>query len=298
MKLTGHTNQRPSGSKRVLKPALRLLVKNYFQHDVAQNAAALAYYLLFAIFPILIFLNNVLGLLNLNVSEITQVLQKFLPEAVVGLTGSYLNHIAHTSSQSLLWFSLIFSILFPMRAARGLMDDVRLAYGLQRPRNPIAYTVLQLVYTVVLLLVMVLTWLLSALGQQVVGRILSLLSINMLGPSERLLTFWQYLRFLPVGLLMFVALGTLYAVSLDQKQPVRQILPGITAALAAWLVVSIGFSFYAENFANYSVVYGTLGAVIVLLIWLYMTAMILILGAELNAALLAVRSGDAPPDKA
>ena len=65
------------------------------------------------------------------------------------------------------------------------------------------------------------------------------------------------------------------------------------------MLVSVGFSFYVEHFANYSVIYGALGAVVVLLIWLYMTAVILILGAELNAALQAVRaatcSADAEP---
>ena len=88
---------------------------------------------------------------------------------------------------------------------------------------------------------------------------------------------------------MLAAVGTLYAAALDKRQPVKALLPGIMAALLAWMVVSVGFSFYVENFANYSVIYGTLGAVIVLMMWLYMTAVILILGAELNAALLTVR---------
>lgn len=97
-------------------------------------------------------------------------------------------------------------------------------------------------------------------------------------------TLWHYLRFLPVGLLMFLALGTLYAASMDERQPVRSIMPVIVLALFAWMAVSIGFSFYVENFANYSVIYGTLGAVIILMVWLYMTSLILILRAELNSA--------------
>ena len=89
---------------------------------------------------------------------------------------------------------------------------------------------------------------------------------------------------------MYAALGTLYVASLDKRQTIKDILPGIMAALTSWMIVSIGFSFYVENFADYSVIYGTLGAVIVLLMWLYMTAVILILGAELNAAILEVHS--------
>ena len=72
----------------------------------------------------------------------------------------------------------------------------------------------------------------------------------------------------------------------DRKNRVRTILPGVVLAMAAWLTVSIGFSIYVENVADYSGIYGTLGAVSVLLVWLYLTSFVLILGAEFNAALL------------
>lgn len=276
----------------VVIPALRLVIQNFFEHNVGKNAAALAYYLLFALFPMLIFLSNLLGLLDLNISEIIQILQRFLPKDVVGIVESYLDHVSHTSSQSMLWFALVFTVWFPMRAAKGLMDDVRLAYHLGKPAHPVSYTIRQLVYTVVLLIVVGLTLLFSTLGKQVLGYLNHLIPEKTLRISDYLLTIWQYLRFIPVGALMFAALGTLYAASLDKRQPWEEMLPGITAALLSWIVVSIGFSVYVENFANYSVIYGTLGAVIVLLMWLYMTAVILILGAELNAALRTVRQGN------
>jgi len=276
----------------VVIPALRLVIQNFFEHNVGKNAAALAYYLLFALFPMLIFLSNLLGLLDLNISEIIQILQRFLPKDVVGIVESYLDHVSHTSSQSMLWFALVFTVWFPMRAAKGLMDDVRLAYHLGKPAHPVSYTIRQLVYTVVLLIVVGLTLLFSTLGKQVLGYLNHLIPEKTLRISDYLLTVWQYLRFIPVGALMFAALGTLYAASLDKRQPWEEMLPGITAALVSWIVVSIGFSVYVENFANYSVIYGTLGAVIVLLMWLYMTAVILILGAELNAALRTVRQAN------
>jgi len=276
----------------VVISALRLVIQNFFEHNVGKNAAALAYYLLFALFPMLIFLSNLLGLLDLNISEIIQILQRFLPKDVVGIVESYLDHVSHTSSQSMLWFALVFTVWFPMRAAKGLMDDVRLAYHLGKPAHPVSYTIRQLVYTVVLLIVVGLTLLFSTLGKQVLGYLNHLIPEKTLRISDYLLTVWQYLRFIPVGALMFAALGTLYAASLDKRQPWEEMLPGITAALVSWIVVSIGFSVYVENFANYSVIYGTLGAVIVLLMWLYMTAVILILGAELNAALRTVRQAN------
>lgn len=274
----------------MLVPTLRLLGKNILDHEVGKNAAALAYYLLFALFPLLIFISNVLGLLDLNVAAITQTLQRILPKDIVDLIEGYLDHVSHTSSHTLLWFALVFSIWFPMRAVKGLMEDVRLAYHLGKPKNPIFYTLRQLVYTVVLLLVIGLTLTLSTFGKQVLSYINSLLPESTLRLSGYLLGIWQYLRFVPIGLLMFAALGSLYAAALDKVPHIKMILPGIAAALFSWMLVSIGFSFYVENFAQYSIIYGTLGAVIALLMWLYITAIILIMGAELNAALLTIRA--------
>jgi len=285
--MKAHVNP-PAESR--LKQTVLLLIRNYSQHNVGKNAAALAYYLLFAIFPLLIFASNLLGLLKLDVYAITQTLSNFLPKDIVGLIESYLDYISHTSGHLLLWFSLVFSIWFPMRAVKGLMDDVRLAHHLSKPPNSLKYRLRQLIYTVVFLVVIILTLALSTLGEHVLGYIGRLLPENTPRISGFIPDFWQYLRFIPMALLMFAALGALYALSMDKRPPIKQILPGIIAALISWMVVSIGFSFYVENFAHYSLIYGTMGAMIVLLMWLYMTALVLILGAEFNAALTKIRS--------
>lgn len=276
--------------KAVFKPTLLLVISNFFEHDVGKNAAALAYYFMFALFPLLIFISNLLGLLDLNVTAITQSLQQFLPKTIVELVETYLDYVSHTSSRSLLWFSLVFSIFFPMRAAGGLMDNVRQAYRLGKPSNSLAYRIRQLIYTVVFVIVIGLTLIISTLGKHVISYIYGFLPERALQLSEYFLSIWHYLRFIPIGILMLLALGTLYAASLDKRPSIKALLPGIVLALTFWLLISVGFSFYVENFANYSLIYGTLGAVIVLLIWLYISAVILILGAELNAALQIVKS--------
>ncbi|MBE6649279.1 MAG: YihY/virulence factor BrkB family protein [Ruminococcaceae bacterium] len=267
-----------------IKKVVKQVFINYFEHNVGKNAAALAYYLLFAIFPLLIFISNFLGLLDLDVHSITRYLGRILPPDIVNIVETYLDHITYTSNHVLLWFSLVFSIWFPMRAVRGLMADVRRAYELEEPKKPIAYAVKQFLYTVVFLVVIVLTLFLSVLGENVLGYINNNLPQNW-HISEYLLEIWQYLRFVIVAFLMLFSIGSLYSFALDKRPPVKKILPGIFGALLSWMVVSVGFSFYAENFANYSIIYGTLGAVMVLLVWLYMTALVLILGAELNAAI-------------
>ncbi len=284
------TKKTKDTQSKIMLPMLQLLGKNFFEHGVGKNAAALAYYLLFAIFPLLIFLSNVLGILDLNVVAITQSLQRILPKDIVGLIEAYLEHVSKSSSQTLLWFALVFSIWFPMRAVKGLIEDVRLAYHMDKPKQLVTDTIQQLIYTVGFLLVIGVTLALSTFGKHVLEYITFFLPKRILPISDYLLEVWQYVRFIPIGLLMFAVLGSLYTVALDKRQPIKEIGPGIVLALVSWLLVSVGFSFYVENFANYSLIYGTLGAVIVLLMWLYMTAIILIMGAEVNAALLSIRT--------
>ena len=101
------------------------MLRRYYTHDVARDSAALTYYLLFAIFPLLIFISTLLGLLDLDIAYITSVLEPLLPVDVVDVIQSYLEYVSANQSRQLLWFSLIFSIWFPMRATGCLMHSLR-----------------------------------------------------------------------------------------------------------------------------------------------------------------------------
>lgn len=259
-------------------------LRRYFRHDVGRQSAALAYYLLFTLFPFMIFLSSLLGLLDLNVSGIIRALEHLLPGGVLDVIETYLSYVGETSSTTMLWFGLVFSIYFPMRAANCLMGAVRRAYHLGAPKNHLAYRFKVLLYTVFLLVTIALTLALATVGQRAMvflGRIVP--------EFLELAELWNALRFVVMGVVAFASVGILYAMAQDVRQPARNVVPGAITSLAAWMLLSAGYSFYVENFANYSVIYGALGTVIVLMIWLYWTATILILGAELNDTLLAMR---------
>lgn len=110
-----------------------LLIQRYFRHNVGVQSAALAFYLLFMIFPFLIFISALLGLLDLNVTAILLALGEFLPRDVVDIVRTYLVHVGRNPSPKLMVFGLFFSIWFPMRATNALMVSVRTAYRLGPP---------------------------------------------------------------------------------------------------------------------------------------------------------------------
>ena len=106
---------------------------------------------------------------------------------------------------------------------------------------------------------------------------------------------WTKLRFPVVAVLCYFALFLLYALAQDVRQPWRNIWPGTLAALAAWMGLSWLYAFYVENVANYSLVYGSIGTVIALLIWLNMSAIVLIMGAEFNGTIISLRMDQTVP---
>ena len=263
-------------------------LRRYFHHDVGRQSAALAYYLLFTLFPFLIFLSSLLGLLNLDVSEILGALQPLLPAEVLDVAEAYLEYASRTSSAAMLWFGLIFSIYFPMRAADCLMRAVRRAYHLPRPTNQLVYRFKVLFYTVLLLVTIAVTLALATMSQRVlafVGRYIAL--------PDGFIDLWGLLRFPLLAVVVFGAVGLLYVMAQDTRQPGRNVVPGVITSLSAWMALSAAYSFYVENFAHYSLIYGTLGTMVVLMIWLYLTATVLIMGAEINDTLMSLR-GDPP----
>ena len=265
------------------------MVQRYYAHDVARDSAALTYYLLFAIFPLLIFISTLLGLLELDIAYITSVLEPLFPADVLNVVRSYLEYVSANPSRQLLWFSLVFSIWFPMRASGCLMHSLRKAFGRSAPESLWRSQLRILLFTVWLIVVIAVTLCLVVVGRTVlefVGRFVSV--------TEAFITAWSSLRFVVLALVMVVTLVLLYMLSQGQRRPLREVLPGVASSLAAWMVLSMAFSYYVEHVGQYSVLYGSIATVIVVLLWLYMSGQILVLGAEFSAALIDRETTAAP----
>ena len=260
-----------------------LMVRRYLRHNVGIQSAALAFYLLFMIFPFLIFISALLGILQLDVAAILGALEEILPREVVEIAGVYLRYVRANPSVKLLVFGLVFSIYFPMRATNTLMRSVRTAYHLG-PAHGVVQVLKTLLYTVLLIAAIALTLVLMSVSD----RILAYCVANF-GLPAFIAELWARLRFPLAAAVGYFALFFLYALAQDSRQPWRNIWPGTLAALASWLCLSWLYAWYVEHIAHYSLLYGSIGTVIVLLIWLNLSAMSLIMGAEVNGTLMSLR---------
>lgn len=261
-----------------------LMVHRYLRHRVGVQSAALAFYLLFMLFPLMIFISALLGLLQLDVAAILQAVREFLPGEIVELMGMYLTYVGKNPSHRLLVFGLVFSIYFPMRATNTLIRAVRTAYHLGPPRGIVSQALKTLLYTTLLMIMIMLTLTLTTVSDRLLSYGVQHFRLPVLAAE-----LWAALRFPVIGTAGFFSLILLYALAQDGRQLWRNLWPGTLAALAVWLGMSWLYTWYVEHIAHYSLLYGSIGTVIVLLIWLNMSAVVLIMGAELNGVLMSLR---------
>lgn len=175
-----------------------------------------------------------------------------------------------------------------MRAANALLLSVRKAYGMGRPKHFVRHQLKVFLYTIFLILTILLSLVLVTVGHNVLDLCADRLHFNAI-LTDSFIEFWSILRFVLLGVIVFLALATLYALA-QETRSVHYIWPGVLLSLTAWMALSLLFSLYVENAANYSIIYGTLGAIIVLLLWLYLSATMMILGAEFNSVLKELES--------
>lgn len=260
------------------------LAQRFFTHDIGRDSAALAYYLLFALFPLLILASLVIGALKIDISSIVSDLRQFTPADVSSVIGGYLEYVAGNHNRYLLLFSLIFSIWFPMRATNTLTHSVRKAFGRLAPENKLKNTLFVCLYSLLLIVTISVAILLTVVGRHTLEFLAHFFQL-----TDLFINMWSYLRFVLLFVVMALAIGVLYVLALGERRPLGEIVPGVVASLVLWMVLSIAFAYYVGHVAHYAVLYGSVATAIVVLLWLYMSAMALILGAELAGILSARR---------
>lgn len=165
-------------------------------------------------------------------------------------------------------------------AVRSSMDAMNRVYDVVESRPAWKRIPLSVLYTLG-----VAAFLLAAAGLMITGPQAMGWLAQRVGIEEAVVILWNWLRIPAAILLMMAVVATLYYLLPDVKQEFRFITPGSVLAVLAWLLASFGFSYYAQHFATYNAMYGSIGAIIILLLYLYLSAAVLLLGAELNAVI-------------
>ena len=252
------------------------LVDRFFTDRVSESAAHLAYFFLFSLFPMLIFLNALIGLFHFDIGEIISLLS-VLPQDLAALLGGYVDYLQQASSPSLLVTGLALTVWFFSRAARSLTLCINNAMRIRTPRSTLQHFALSVLLTFLLMLSVIVALIFVVTGQELLELV-----TGWIPRAAGLFSLWGRMRPVVMGVYFLSVLVLIYTLAPNRRISPLRALPGALFAMAAWLAASAVFSHYVDNIARYSVLYGSLGAIIILMLWLYILGIVLVLGAEIN----------------
>ncbi len=253
------------------------LIKRYFSDAVSKSAAALSYFMFFSLFPAAIFLNSIISRIQLS-SEITDFLERVIPADIIEILEDYLTYSAEYDNSTPYIFGILLTIYFLSRSINSLLRTINAIYDIDdKERSGIIRLGISLVFTIGFMLSFILVLVLLVLGNVILEFV------------ARFFPFvWQFMplfdiiRFFVPVVWIGIYLMMLYYVVPNRRVSMKACLPGTAFALIGWVISSVIFSFYVNNMADYSIIYGSIGAIMVMLLWLYVTGVVIILGAELN----------------
>lgn len=250
------------------------------RNDVSGNAAQLAYYMLFSIFPMLLIAATLLAYLHIDKDSVFNMIKEFAPDQIMDFLEENLNNLLTQKNGGLLSIGIIATLWSASNGMNAVMKSLNKAYGVTNKRNYVVQRLLSMFFTLAMLATVGATLLLLVFGQQI-GMFL----INHLNFSEDFLSFWNNLRWTVTLIVIFVVFTFLYWVAPNRRSTLISVLPGALFSTIGWTVASLGFAYYVNNFGNYSATYGSIGVIIILMLWFYLTGIILMIGGELNATL-------------
>src|SRR5215212_5574957 len=280
----------PEGGLQPLLEVSKRSIRKYFKHDnMSSHAAALAYRALFALVPFLALLVALAWFLGIG-DSFTQWLSDQTSSALLGQTAELVQGWIKQSQfetpgerLSIGIVTISIAIWSVSSGVRTLAKALNVVHEVEETRPGWKRYGLSFFYALGLAIMVILATALLLIGPKVVEWLVGLVGLEEV--SEVFISLWVWLR-LPVALvLLMLSVSIIYWVFPNVNYSYRLITPGAALAVMVWVLASLGFSFYLANFANYSVIYGSIGVAFVLLLYFYISAEVLLLGAEVNAAI-------------
>lgn len=275
--------------RRVYWSVLKRTVSEIQSDNVAIIAAGVAFFTMLAIFPLITACLSIYGLFAdpVQVQQQIAAIAPLLPSESWKLLDTQIRAVTEAPPERLrlgIAVGLVFALWSAGAGIRAIMQAMNIAYGERETRNPAAFLALAGALTLSVTLFM---WLALA----VIIGVPALLAMLHLGGIAAIVT--RYMPWIIIVLLFACATFILYRVGPSRRQAkFRWVFPGVLFATVSWLFISGGFSLFVSEFSNYNKFYGSLSAVIILLVWFWLTAFVVIVGAELNAELERHTSAD------
>ena len=260
--------------------------------DCMGMAAQIAFYAMLGLFPFLIFLSSFLSNFPLGERlqlQIFEALQTQMPVEAANYVTNIVMSILPERNQGLLSFGLLASLWGASMAVGALITTINRAYNIRPRRNIVTQKLLSIALTLVLSALWLMALIIILVGPEITQQI-----FEWVGIASETNTFWTSVRLPMAFFLNLVALSILYYVAPEAKQEYRWILPGAVTATVLWVLASSAFRVFLRNFSQYNTTYGSLATVVILMIWMWISGLVFLVGAEVNALMKRLEEDDPP----
>ena len=259
------------------------ILKRTFKELVDDNclglAAQLAYYFFLSLFPALLVVVTLTSFFSYHLLEnILQWFATFTPTEVLDIIKAQIQQITRGGNTSLLTFGILGALWSSSSAMSAIIDTLNRAYGVKEARAFWKTQVLAVILTMAMSVFVLLSLTLVLVGPEIAEHLAARARLG-----REFMWAWNILQWPIAFLLISEGFAIVYYLAPDVEQRWPWILPGAHIATLLWLAISIGFRFYIVNFGHFNKMYGSIGAVIVLLLWFYLSGLVLLFGAELNS---------------
>lgn len=250
--------------------------------DCSAHAAAMAYYFLFAIFPFFLFLTTVVSYLPIPhlMDYALQSSARILPSQAFTLIQDNIRALFLNKKQGLLSLGFVLALWSSSNAIVAVIYAMNKLYEVKEGRPFWKVRLLALFLVVALSTLFLASLLLTMFGTQAGEMIAKRVNFGILFRIG-----WDILLVPVILFLLSLAVAIIYYLTPDVEQKWKWISPGSVVAIPCWILISLGFSFYINNFSSYDKTYGSLGAVIILLLWLYISGFVVLSGAVINSVI-------------
>jgi membrane protein len=264
----------------------RNLYCRFEDDDVPAMGAQLTYYLILSFFPFLILVFAVLSFSDITMRDALDNIGRVLPQLSNATIVDAYSEIQKSRSGSILSIGLLATLWSASNGVSAIIKALNKAYDEEENRPFWKVRLISFIFTIILAVMIFLSLVLLIFGKLIGETIYKFTQLP--GNFEVLWGFAQYV--IPL-VTMVAAFVLLYKYTPNLRLRFREAVPGAIFATTGWVITSVLFSFYVNNFGNYTKTYGSIGGIIVLLTWLYLSSILIVLGGEINATLHFDREG-------
>lgn len=245
----------------------------------------MTYKLVLSLFPFLIFLLSLLGTLNIDRENLFEAVKDTIPSDILNIIDVFIKEVFLERHTSLMSFSILATIYSSSGGFQAVIRGINRSFSQTGRRSFLVNTMLSIAFVILFAIAIICSLICLIYGNLIVSFLSNFFNF----PPIYISKFFKILVFVAIILLIFLTVCVIYKFALVKKVAFKSLIPGAIFTVIFWLISSKIYNIYIEKYANYSKIYGNIGGIFILLIWLNLISNLLLIGSEINSLLYSMK---------